>query len=85
MKRVRSPLSAFLLAAFLGPVGFMYTNLIGGLVLIILTVVTLWTIAVPLAVWLLCAASAPFIVASFNKKTVPLQKGADRKFNRPLL
>ncbi len=73
MKQRRSPITAFILAASLGPVGFIYTNLIGGLIAIILSVATFSTIAVPLSVWVLCAALAPLIVFLYNRRT-SLQK-----------
>ena len=79
MKRERSPLTAFILAALLGPLGFTYTNLIGGLLAIILAVATLWTIFVPVIIWILCALFAPLIVMSYNKSVRTQKKYVDSK------
>ena len=79
MQKQRSPLIAFLLAALLGPLGFTYTNLIGGLLSIILAVATLWTIFVPIIIWILCALFAPLIVMSYNKSVRTQKKYVDSK------
>jgi hypothetical protein len=75
LERRRSPAGAAILAAFLGPLGYMYASLGGGAFYLIASILAwflLWWLAVPvwMVMWLMMVAGAPVNVLRFNKRLV---------------
>jgi hypothetical protein len=68
--RGKSPVTALLLALLFGPVGYLYTSPLGGVVLIIVAVGLIASDGVHFVIvaWLFATVSAPFWVARFNTK-----------------
>jgi len=64
----KSPLIAFFAAAFLGPIGYLYTSMTSGVILV-LVVIGCLVLFPPLVafLWLIGALAAPFEAASRNK------------------
>lgn len=61
---------AIVLAVLLGPIGYLYTSLIGGFFMIVVVVVVVIAGLAPLAAlaWIACAIGAPFGIAEYNRK-----------------
>lgn len=67
--RLKSSVVAFLLTLILGPIGYLYVSVGGGLLFMLMAIgLALITPPLALAVWLMCVLSAPFGVSSHNKK-----------------
>jgi len=66
--KCKSRSTAFVMAALLGPAGYLYASIPGGLVLLILAIVSLPTIFGPIFVWLISMMFAPLEVKRANKK-----------------
>jgi len=66
--KCKSRSTAFVMATLLGPLGYMYASIPGGLVLFILAIVSLPTIFGPIVFWLISIMFAPLEVKRANKK-----------------
>jgi len=66
----KSPITAFLLAFLFGPLGYLYTSLMGGFFLVLLTIGLALLIdpVVTVVPWLLGIVAAPIETYSVNKK-----------------
>jgi hypothetical protein len=59
---------AFLLALFFGPIGYLYASPIGGVIMILISLVSLSTVVVPVIAWLLCMILAPIHASHYNNQ-----------------
>ena len=66
--KCKSRSTAFIMAALLGPLGYMYASIPGGLVLFILAIISLPTMFGPIFVWLISMMFAPLEVKRANNK-----------------
>lgn len=58
---------SFLLTLFLGPLGVLYSSIAGGLILIVIAVVSASTIVGPVICWLLAIGIGDHCVVKHNK------------------
>ena len=63
----KSRMTSFILTVFFGPLGLLYTSVIGGLVLTIIAMVTFPTIYGPLICWFLAILIGDSAAHSHNK------------------
>ena len=66
--KCKSRSTAFVMAALLGPLGYIYASIPKGLVLFILSLVSWQTIVGPIFFWLISIMFAPLEVKRANKK-----------------
>jgi hypothetical protein len=66
--KCKSRSTAFVMATLLGPAGYLYASIPGGLVLLILTIVSWPTIFGPILFWFISILFAPLEVKRWNKK-----------------
>jgi hypothetical protein len=67
MLREKSRTLSFFLTLFLGPLGLLYSSVVGGVILIILAVATFPTIIGPLICWILAIAIGDHCAHKHNK------------------
>lgn len=63
----KSRTTAVALALLLGPIGLMYVSVIGGLILLVIAVMTLPTVIGPIACWVIAIAWADHKAHHNNK------------------
>lgn len=64
----KSVAAALILAFFFGPIGFLYTSLVGGVIMTSAALgLTVISPTIPGVIWLVCIFAAPFGVADHNK------------------
>ncbi len=63
----KSRLVSFLLTLFFGPLGLLYSSVVGGLVLIVIAVVTAASVVGPLVCWVLAIAIGDHCTYKHNK------------------
>ena len=64
----KSPIIAMALAFFFGPIGYLYTSILGGFIAILLTIALLHIPVMTIFFWIVLIIAAPFEVNSSNKK-----------------
>ena len=67
MLNKKSRLTSLVLTALLGPLGLMYSSVVGGFVMLLLIVVTLPTVIVPIALWVFCIMLGDHATHKHNK------------------
>ena len=66
MKKSRE--ASFLLTLFFGPLGMLYSNVVIGAIMILITLALAWTIVVPIIMWILSMILGDSYVISYNRK-----------------
>ena len=66
----KDPILAFFFVLILGPVGFLYTSVLGGVIMILVAIGFAVTAVWPLniLIWVICMAAAPLSATGTNKK-----------------
>jgi hypothetical protein len=64
----KSQTSGFLLTLLFGPLGLLYSSVIGGVILLVIAVVAAATIIVPVICWLISIVLSFAFISDFNAK-----------------